>query len=455
MERPWQQCSESEIGSPKTFERLKDQTNRLKAHAHQSPQELKKVTLKLPIPEILIEACDKAMAREPHERFQSAGALAQVISDWLDGSKQREQAALLLSEAQAALSRKAKIEAEVELLIKEVEAGLTQIPVWASEVDKASLWAKEQSAKDKADEARRLHTEVEQLLLGSLNHSPDFIDAREAIIDHYRTAHELAEAKHDQQAATRQATRLKRHVDSLPKQHKGRTDQLIYLKGTGALSVRAEQADAQIFLNSMCRRIGAWFQTACRLPQGGVEQYPLEIEATDCVTKPGFHEVIYPFSIGRNEHWDSVDPNGIPRPIAMPRLGALEANSCFVPAGWYWAGGGPEEANVLPRKRIWMDDFLISTHPVTNAQFLTFLNDLLRQGREQHAIEAVPRTRDGADGTIGQMLYCRSSDGRFTLGKDDEGVYWQPEWPVSMITWDSAFAYTVVGQRQDEMAATH
>lgn len=80
-------------------------------------------------------------------------------------------------------------------------------------------------------------------------------------------------------------------------------------------------------------------------------------------------------------------------------------------------------------------------HPVTNAEYLGFLNALLADGREDVALACAPRASGGDPAHPGAPLYPRLADGRFTLGTDAEGDAWQPEWPVVLVTWPAAMAF--------------
>ena len=53
----------------------------------------------LDVPEELSESCRRAMASDPVERFQTAGAFAAELQAWLDGSRKREQAMALVDRA--------------------------------------------------------------------------------------------------------------------------------------------------------------------------------------------------------------------------------------------------------------------------------------------------------------------------------------------------------------------
>jgi serine/threonine-protein kinase len=158
---------------------------------------------------------------------------------------------------------------------------------------------------------------------------------------------------------------------------------------------------------------------------------------------PGRAEVRYPVLIERGEHWDGRPPGGSDaEPIQLLAEDALGEDDCYVPAGWFWAGGDPEATDTLPWARIWVDSFVIKRHPVTNAQYLGFLNHLLEQDREQDALAACPRAQLGvADTDHDQLAFGRAPDGRFVLDSYAGRPRWQPDWPVVLVDWFSACAY--------------
>ena len=88
-----------------------------------------------------------------------------------------------------------------------------------------------------------------------------------------------------------------------------------------------------------------------------------------------------------------------------------------------------------------MNDFVIQKHHVTNAEYVTFLNDLLKQGREEEALDWVPQERGGRFGERGPMIYSRDASGQFVLGADSDGDVWEDDAPVCMVSWYSAQAY--------------
>ena len=132
---------------------------------------------------------------------------------------------------------------------------------------------------------------------------------------------------------------------------------------------------------------------------------------------------------------------GVLQAVHIPPVGSLPDNSCFIPAGWFWAGGDEAELNSYSRKRIWLEDYIMSTYPVTNREYLVYLNALVDAGQVDEALLRVPRERSGQVGQEGAMIYGRDSNGHFILVPDADGDLWDLDWPVMMVDWHSANAY--------------
>jgi serine/threonine-protein kinase len=160
------------------------------------------------------------------------------------------------------------------------------------------------------------------------------------------------------------------------------------------------------------------------------------------VAAPGCAEVAYPVLIERGERWDGCPPgSGEPYPIPLVRADELGADELYVPAGWGWTGD-PEAQEGLPRRRVWIDGFVVGRFPVTNEEYLAFLNDLIAEGREEEALAACPRPNRGTmAGADEQLSYDLGPDGRFRLKAEDPGEVWKPRGPAVLMTWHGAMAY--------------
>jgi serine/threonine-protein kinase len=129
-----------------------------------------------------------------------------------------------------------------------------------------------------------------------------------------------------------------------------------------------------------------------------------------------------------------------PYPIALPRQGELGADDVYVPAGWFVAGG-PDAPDGVAKRRLWCDAFVIQRFPVTCAQYLAFLDALLERGEDAH--RHVPRQAPqvSGEGSDEPLFELDAASGRYGLGPQGRGDRWEPDWPVTLVTWHDALAY--------------
>ena len=156
------------------------------------------------------------------------------------------------------------------------------------------------------------------------------------------------------------------------------------------------------------------------------------------VRAPGRPDMRVPVYIDRGRIWTGAHPRYGQDVLCMPRQ--LPPDSVAVSAGWFWSGGDPD-VPCLPRRRLWVDGFVIQRYPVSNQDYLRFLDDLVATGREADALRHVPRERAGTTGGEGSMIFGRTGDGRFELRPDADGDVWEPDAPVLMVDWRAARAY--------------
>jgi serine/threonine-protein kinase len=178
------------------------------------------------------------------------------------------------------------------------------------------------------------------------------------------------------------------------------------------------------------------------LGQTPLRSVPLPMGSYLCVLRhPERAEVRYPVHIERGAHWDGVPPGGTsPEPVRLPTADALGPDDVYIPAGWFWSGGDPEAPSSLPRHRLWCDGWVVRRFPVTNREYLAFLDDLVVTGREAEALQHEPRER-GSGGGAGAAIYGRDEAGRYVLQPDPDGDVWDLDWPVCMVDWHGASAY--------------
>jgi serine/threonine-protein kinase len=378
--------------------------------------------------------CARAMAREGRDRFPDAGALATEIRSWLEGARKRERALVLVQEAQSLAPRIEALRDRAQVMRAEARSILGGLRTFDPAPAKAAGWRIE-------DEAERLEREASieevawlQGLSSALHELPDLPEAHDALSDHYHRRLLAAEAARDARTAACCEAFLRLH-------DRGRYAAV--LAGDGALTLVTDPEGAEVSLHRYVERdrvlvpehvrdLGRTPIHAAPLPRGS---YLLKLRV------PGCEETLYPVLIGRGEHWDGVRPGGSgSHPVQLLRAGDIEPDCVYVPAGWFLSGGDPDAGESLPRRRLWVDGLVVQRHPVTNAQYLTFLNALVASGLGAEALAACPRVPLGrCSQSEDALAYERAANGTFRLpGGSAPG---EPQWPVTFIDWRSATRY--------------
>ena len=396
----------------------------------------------LPLPPELVELVTTTLARDPSAR-PTAAAIATALRRWRDGEGRRARAREHVEVSRARAATLTEAQEEARRLRVAADALLARAPLWADTVAKASAWAAEDRALTAERDIRRGDGEVEDLLTAALALDPDQADAHGDLAERARLRHAAAEAERDLDGAERIERQLSRHVAALPATWARRPALQRYLRGLGALTLLPEPRSARHTLRPYVpfeRRLvpgevlaeGEGPLTACDLPAG---RYLVTL------TAPGHADVRYPVWIRRDHHWDGVPPGGTtPLPIRMPRVGELDADDVYVPAGWCTVGGDPLAPGSLPGMSVWVDAFVIRRFPVTNAEWIRFLDGLVAEGRADLADHCVPRERGARPGVPGGRIYGREGD-HHRLVPDADGDVWSPDWPVIMVDHVAAWTY--------------
>jgi len=89
---------------------------------------------------------------------------------------------------------------------------------------------------------------------------------------------------------------------------------------------------------------------------------------------PGRQVVRYPVFLARGQAWHGVRPgDSEPFVVELPEAGQIASDECYVPAGWFRAGGDLGAVDALPATDVWVDAFVIQRFSVTNDALLPFL----------------------------------------------------------------------------------
>jgi len=299
--------------------------------------------------------------------------------------------------------------------------------------EKKAAWVLEDEAQEKARAAVLVDTEALQTLRAALSRAPELAAAHQKIADFYRAEAERAEAEQDTRAVQVAEAWVRRHDHG---KHTG------WLAGMGRVTLLTTPPGATVSFHryqTIERRLVA-VDTGLTAVTPIVKQslpagsYLAQIEHPDRET------VKVPLVVPRDGIWDNRHPcTKEPHPIPLLNKDILEPSDCYIPGGWSYLGS-LNANNGIPRRRIWLDGFIIRRFPVTNLEFIGFLNDLIDRGESKQAEKYCPRERD-ADGIVGSPIYHRQENGYFFLGPDSTGDVWEPQWPVCFIDWYGAVSW--------------
>ncbi|RME20598.1 MAG: hypothetical protein D6798_20120 [Deltaproteobacteria bacterium] len=387
------------------------------------------------VPDELVEIVYRATREDPGERYPDGAAMAAALGAWLDGAQRRDRARALVARADALRPAIHLHRDRARTLAATAREMWDQLPPYAPVEEKRPVWALEDQAREEARAAARDEVELLQLLRQALEEAPDLDEARDRLADLYRLRHADAEARGDAEAAAEAEAQLRRF---------GARRHAEYLRGQGALTLLTEPPGAQV-------RIYRYVEQDRRLVPRHVGDFgpsplfevPLDPGSYLCeIEAEGYEPVLVPVYIRRREHWDGVPPGGhAPVPILLPARGSLGPDDVVVPAGWFWSGERSRSKDAsLPWRQLWLDAFVIRRFPVTNAEYIAFLDELVASGRQAEAERFVPRYKGSADHP-GAAIYGRRDDGGFCLVPDADGDLWQPDWPVTMVTLEGAEAF--------------
>ena len=172
------------------------------------------------LPEELVAACERAMSRNPNERYQSVTELAEEIEAWLEGSKKREQALKVVEEALQTNVEATDLKEKAAGMRAEAEARLKEIPAWEAEEVKAPHWAVEDEAAALEQQAQLLRITREQKLQGALTHKSDLPEAHVELAAQYRAEHDLPAPDQSKSSKPARLRNTSMHCPSSPRQGK-------------------------------------------------------------------------------------------------------------------------------------------------------------------------------------------------------------------------------------------
>ena len=392
------------------------------------------------VPDALVEIWRRAMHMDRSKRYQSASEMGEVLAAFIEGALARDRARKLVGQGRELMEGDlpaAKTDARMKRNAARKRVQLLR-PT-DSLGTKEEAWVLEEEAGRLSDEVDRIYRTVAGRGRAALAQVPDLPEARELMADLYRMRSEDAE-----QAADRKAHR--EYQEMLAEHDDGKHADYLRAEGSFSLHTKPEAAEVRLYRFEMeARRLqpkpyGAPLTAPVdevNLPEGS---YLAVIRAE------GHEPARYPVTSDRGQHWTSQAPGSKAHtPVALFSKGKLPQGDRYVPAGWMLSGGDSEARGALGRRRLWVDGFIMRDRPVTHADYLAFLNDLVSRGHASSASLYCPTIE--AKGQEAEPLYQWQSDGwddrvgRWTLPPGGADVVVAGDAPVVYVDWFQANAY--------------
>ena len=392
-----------------------------------------------PIPDLLAEIYIKATARAPSDRYLNAGEMVFELTEWLDGAQKEAKAQALVERAALLLPAATELRKQGDSLLQKSQIELENISRAAPESEKWNGWKIDSQANSLLLEAQKKEVEYTNLLHSALSHFPDHIEAHSLLAQYYENEHRISEIAKDHSSIQRMEAFLLFHTDALPEKTPNRVRHLNYLRGAGALTITTDIDDVEVevyrYEEKNRKRKAVLFKHLGTTP---IYEHPIPFgDYLVLLKKPGYRTAHYPVHITRLGHWDTVPPGeDLPSAIKMFREEELGHNDIYVPEGRFLSISDLDAKT--PR---WLPGFVIKRYPITNKEYILFLNALLREGREEEALLHAPRAQQGMNQSKEVLIYGRNEVGDFFLKPDLEGDLWEEDWPVLMVNWHNAMAF--------------
>jgi serine/threonine-protein kinase len=389
------------------------------------------------VPDALVQIWRKAMSMDPSDRFPDARALGQELADWLEGARDRERAHQLLGQAKATIPELVQLKREAARARQRARATLLTLRPSDPLASKEKAWKLEERAEELAEQVDGAYRKVASKARAALTQVPEHPAARALLADLYRDRAEDAEALDDAATAREYRQLCEEHDDGKHAE---------YLQNAGRFMLVTEPAAASV-------QIYRFVPQARRLaptPVGDATQAPVDMELPAgsylaVVRAPGCEALRYPFSIQRGRTWTTQPPGqDESEPVRLLRAGALQGVERYVAGGWTVVGGDPQARGSMGRLRVWVPGFVIWDRPVSQAEYLYFLNDLVAKGRSDEARARMPLATEGGDPLVRfESEGWDASAGRFKLQGTAGGLVISGESPVVGVSWHDASAFCV------------
>lgn len=352
---------------------------------------------------------EKATMLDVKKRYADAGGLAKDIRHWIAGHEKKKQSLALVEKADVLMQEGIALRETLRQDKQRLEIEKENIQSWTPVHEKKRVWDLEDKIAEEEQQLDHKELLVVETLRTALNYSPNLIAAHQKLADHYFFKLNHAKEKKNVRAAKSFEHLLKIH-------DRGRYQNYFLERKKVSFEVEKNTQLDMYMLHERGRRLHLRMlsEEFCAQMSLDLGSYVIKVN----------NQYNFPFVVQR------TDDDRVIHTVLSPTYWPEE--SCFIPSGKTIIGERPE-------KSVHVSSFFMKKYPVTNREYLIFLNALVRRGEIERAIECSPRFR----GSKREMAYGfeESREEAFFLKPDTEGDIWDLDWPVILIRPIDALAY--------------
>lgn len=320
----------------------------------------------------LVTICNKAMSRELADRYMDAAALAEAVRDWLSDVQVREQALKMVSQAD-----------QIQPEIDELRRTVAQLDA------KADRHERDPDADPQSRAIQDLQAQTAGLRSRLTTRQQEYRRLLEAAIT---WSPNLPEAQ----------ARLSRIRPSTSKK-----------TGPGRVDLITDQPGVEVLAHPIQVRERR-FEEGEPIPLGPTPLLQAPLPEGSWVLRAG--PLVYPVFVRSG----SSTSEGLDEPPVL-QGSTFPATERYIPAGLCQIGSDEDDSE----RSLWIEDFVIQTHPVTCAEYQAFLLDL-----GVDAPDHIPHDGRGLLWTHNDDLWSWPST-------------WEAMQPVRNIKFDSAIRYAL------------
>ena len=374
------------------------------------------------IPDAIARICTRALQPAPADRFQSAGALADAVEAFMEGSRRRQAASGYVRQARAAWSVHEALTHQLAALTIEEAALSVTVPPWGTLDEKADLLRARRRLAELAPERAEALGNVLAMCEYALGHDPQNPPARRFLADVFHSYFVESEETDSIWSG---------HYAERVRLYDGEGRYATSLAGRGTLRVACDRP-AHVYARRVLQ-VGLIWELAEVIDLGPTPLLDLPVDHGSwllTLRAAGVQDTVYPVWLPRLGRWDGDE---------VPLFTAEQIGDGFVyvPPGAARMGGDARCPEGWPAAQESVDGFFAAERHVTLGDYVQFLNTL----SPDEARSRAPRREDGVKRGVTYLDVPAPGEPWAVLEVDEDGDPWSPDWPVFGISWHDALAY--------------